>query len=125
MFGAAKLIGGFSFSNDPAALILAAVILGAVNLLLKPLLKLVTLPLNLITLGAFSLLLNATLLYLIVQVVPGLSAEAFLFSGLGINTRYLNLSVPSFAVPALGTVFLASVVISFFMVSLGAIFGDR
>lgn len=124
IFGAAKLIGGFSFSDDPAALILAAIILGAVNLFIKPLLKLVTLPLNLITLGSFSLLLNTALLYFIVQIVPGLLAEAFLFPGFEVSTRYLSLSVPSFAVPALGTVFLTSIVISFFLVSLRMIFGD-
>lgn len=124
LFGAAKLIGGFSFSDDPAALILAAIILGAVNLFIKPLLKLVTLPLNLITLGSFSLLLNTALLYFIVQIVPGLLAEAFLFPGFEVSTRYLSLSVPSFAVPALGTVFLTSIVISFFLVSLRMIFGD-
>lgn len=124
LFGAAKLIEGFSFSNDPAALAFAAVVFGVANSIIKPVLKLITLPLNLVTLGGFSLLLNTILLYSVIQIVPGLSAEAFLFPGFEISTRYLSLSVPSFDLPVLGTVFLASVAISFFMVSLGALFGN-
>ncbi|NIN91396.1 phage holin family protein, partial [bacterium] len=46
LFGAAQLIEGFSFNNDLATLVMAAVVFGIVNSFLKPILKLVTLPFN-------------------------------------------------------------------------------
>ncbi|MBI5133969.1 MAG: phage holin family protein [Candidatus Taylorbacteria bacterium] len=63
--------------------LLAALVLGLVNLLIKPLVKLVTLPINLLTLGLFGLVINAGLLWLVAGFVPGFDIGTFLAAFLG------------------------------------------
>lgn len=124
LFGAAQIIGGFSFGNDVVVLIVAAVVFGGVNAFLKPILKLIALPFNLLTLGFSSLLVNVVLLYLTVQMAPGLSIKAFHFPGfeLSLPFQYPDLIIPPLNIPFIGTLLLTSVVISIFMIVLGIIF---
>jgi putative membrane protein len=64
---------------DGIAVVLAAgALLWLFNLLLRPILKLITLPLNLITLGLFSLVLNTLLVMLADTLVPAISFGGFL-----------------------------------------------
>lgn len=64
--------------------VVAAIVLGVLNLLLKPILFLLTLPITILTLGIFSLILNALLVWLASAIVPGFALagfwSAFLFS---------------------------------------------
>jgi putative membrane protein len=60
----------------PGALILA-IVLGALNLLLKPLLIILTLPINILTLGLFTFVINAALVMLAALVVPGFDVAGF------------------------------------------------
>ncbi len=64
--------------------IVLAVVLGLLNLLLKPIIFVLTLPINILTLGLFSLVINALLVWLAAALVPGFSVAgfwtAFLFS---------------------------------------------
>jgi putative membrane protein len=55
----------------------ASAVLGLLNLLLKPLLILITLPVNILTLGLFTLVVNAVVLLAAVSLVPGLRIEGF------------------------------------------------
>lgn len=122
LFGAAHVVEGFSIGNDVAALASGAIVFGTVNSFLKPILKLVALPLNLITLGSFSFVINAVLLYLTVQIVPDFLITAFRLPGLEISFSSQHLVVPPLDIPAAGSLLLTSVVISLFMVVLGTIF---
>ena len=58
------------------ALILA-VVLAALNLLVRPLIFILTLPLNILTLGLFSFVINALLVLLASEIVPGFSIVGF------------------------------------------------
>jgi putative membrane protein len=58
------------------ALVLA-VVLGILNLLFKPILFILTLPINILTLGLFSLVINALLVMLAALVVPGFAVAGF------------------------------------------------
>jgi putative membrane protein len=60
----------------PGALI-AAVVLGALNLFIRPILVILTLPINIITLGLFSLVINAALVLLAAYLVPGFLIAGF------------------------------------------------
>lgn len=122
LLGAAKIIKGFSFGNDITVLVAAAFVFGMVNSFIKPLLRLVTLPLNLLTLGFSSLLANVALLYLTIRVVPGFTIAASHFPGLDFKSQYLSLALPSFDLPAAGTLLLTSAAISLIMVILKIIF---
>lgn len=57
--------------------IIAAIVLGALNLLIRPLIFLLTLPLTIVTLGLFSFVINALLVLLAALVVPGFSVAGF------------------------------------------------
>lgn len=57
--------------------VVVAVVLGLVNALLKPILVFLTLPINILTLGLFSLVINALLIILVSSVVPGFDVASF------------------------------------------------
>ena len=72
----AYLVPGIAVSGFLTALI-AGACLGFINLVIKPVLKLLTLPINILTLGIFSIVLNALLFWALTLVVPGFSIATF------------------------------------------------
>lgn len=66
------LVPGFGVENFQTAL-LAAIILGVINTFIKPLLLVLTAPINLLTLGLFTFVINAVILWLAAAIVPGLT----------------------------------------------------
>ena len=76
LIGTAYVIPGIQLSGRLPALI-AAVALGAVNLVLKPLVSLLTLPVTILTLGLFSLVINALMFGLAAWLVPGFGVDGF------------------------------------------------
>lgn len=88
----AWLIPGISVSGIQSALI-AIVIIGLINAILKPLVYLITLPINLLTLGLFSLVINALLFMLAGYLTPGFNVEGFWSALLG-SLILSALSVP-------------------------------
>ena len=73
---AAKLIDGVRIPSLGLA-ILAAGILGVVNAVIRPVVLLLTLPINLLTLGLFTLVINALMLQFVAYLVPGFVIETF------------------------------------------------
>ena len=63
--------------------IVAAGILGVVNAVIRPVVLLLTLPINLLTLGLFTLIINAWMLQLVAWLVPGFVVETFTAALLG------------------------------------------
>ena len=63
--------------------IVAAGILGVVNAVIRPVVLLLTLPINLLTLGLFTLIINALMLQLVAWLVPGFVVETFTAALLG------------------------------------------
>lgn len=57
--------------------IIAAGIFGVVNAVIRPVVLLLTLPINLLTLGLFTLVVNAAMLMLVSVLVPGFMIESF------------------------------------------------
>lgn len=55
---------------------LFAIVLGIVNAVIKPVVKLLTLPISIVTLGLFSLLVNLGMFYLAAAVIPGVTADS-------------------------------------------------
>lgn len=72
----AQVIKGIQVEGVLAAFVAAAV-LGIVNAVLRPVLLLVTLPLNLLTLGLLTFLINGLMLYLAGKVVEGFTVTGF------------------------------------------------
>ncbi len=63
--------------NSPATLILAALLLGIVNAVVRPLAILLTLPLTLVSLGFFLLVVNAAMVGLVAAFLPGMAVQGF------------------------------------------------
>lgn len=62
---------------------LVVVIIALINTFIKPFLQIITLPINILTLGLFSLVINALLLMLAGFLSPGFEVEGFLSALLG------------------------------------------
>jgi putative membrane protein len=73
---AAAVVPGIRLDGATVAL-LAGVVLGLVNALVRPVLVILTLPLTLLTLGLFLLVLNAACLGLTAWLVPGFDIDGF------------------------------------------------
>lgn len=73
---ASELVDGLSF-DGAGTLILAAILLGVVNALVRPLLILLTLPLTVVSLGIFLLVINGVMLALVAGLLPGFSIVNF------------------------------------------------
>jgi putative membrane protein len=57
--------------------IVTAIVLGVINLFIKPVVKLLALPITIVTLGLFSLVINALFVILVAKIVPGFSVSGF------------------------------------------------
>lgn len=73
---AAYLLPGVTVDGLVAALVVA-VVLGAINAFIKPVLVVLTLPINILTLGLFTLVIDALLIMLAASVVPGFGVANF------------------------------------------------
>jgi putative membrane protein len=76
LLAVAYLYSGVVVTSFTAALIAAAV-LGALNLVIRPLLILLTLPVTLVTLGLFLFIVNALMFWAAAGLVSGLSVRGF------------------------------------------------
>lgn len=79
---AAQLVSGFVITGV-TPLILAALVLGLINAIVRPILLILTLPLTLVTLGLFLFVLNAFCIWLTSRLVPGFEVHTFLAAVLG------------------------------------------
>jgi len=105
LYAAALIVPGIDFEGDWKGIVMLALIITLLNALLRPLLKLLTLPLIILTLGLFTVVINTLVLMLTSSI-----GQAF---GLG-------LTVDGFW-PAL----LGSLVISIVSMVMSAIFRDE
>jgi putative membrane protein len=72
----AYILPGVKLSGFFAALV-TALILGLISVFIKPLLILLTLPLNILTLGLFTFVINALMIMLTSAIVPGFHVDGF------------------------------------------------
>ena len=77
-----KLSIGVSI-DDLWSAVIAAIVLGIVNTLVRPVLVILTLPITLLTLGLFIFVINAALFYLVASVVDGFYVASFLAALMG------------------------------------------
>ena len=72
----AYILPGIVVSSFWSAM-LAAVVLGLINMLVKPLLILLTLPITIVTLGLFLLVINALMFWLAGSILKGFQVNGF------------------------------------------------
>ena len=72
---AAYLVPGIVYSGGLPQLLLVGLALGVVNLIVKPVVSLLSLPLIMLTLGLFYLVINGLMLYLVAWLIPELQVQ--------------------------------------------------
>ncbi|PIT90501.1 MAG: hypothetical protein COU22_01760 [Candidatus Komeilibacteria bacterium CG10_big_fil_rev_8_21_14_0_10_41_13] len=76
VLGTSYILSGISVNGFWAAL-MTALVLGIINVVIKPILLLLTLPINILTLGLFTFVINALLILLVSVIVSGFSVASF------------------------------------------------
>ncbi len=76
IFLTTRVIHGLSIPDFTTAIV-AALVLGLVNAFIRPIVLLLTLPLNVVTLGLLTLVINGLMLYLVAAVVPNFQIMSF------------------------------------------------
>lgn len=99
------LLVGFSLDNNIRTLVTAAVVLTFLNKLVIPLIKLLLLPINLITLGLFRWVANVIALFLLQTLVMGITISPFYFAGFS----YSGFTIPSFNISLIFSYIITSI----------------
>ena len=82
VYVAAQILSGvIVYIGGIRTLFLAAVVIAIVNLLVKPVVNLLLLPLNLVTLGLFRWVSNLVTLFVVTKIVPDLQIHSFTYPG--------------------------------------------
>jgi putative membrane protein len=76
-----QLFSGVNFANGYQTIVLASLVLTLAGFIIKPLVGLLLLPVNLLTLGSFRWLINVITLWLVTLIVPQFKISGFLFTG--------------------------------------------
>lgn len=67
-------IGGFGTA------VIVAIVMGIVNLLIKPLFVILTLPITILSLGIFALFINAIMIMIVGAIVPGFKVHGLIWA---------------------------------------------
>jgi len=79
VFAAAYLLPGVSVESFTTAIVVA-IVLGVLNLVVKPLLILLTIPITIVTLGLFLLIINALIVLMCSSLVSGFEVDGILYA---------------------------------------------
>ena len=79
VFVASYLLSGVHIDSFFTAVVVA-IGLGVVNIFIKPIVLLLTLPFNIITLGLFTFIINGLMVILVSTFIPGFKVENFLWA---------------------------------------------
>lgn len=104
-----QIFPALSIDGGVVGLLIGAIAFMIANILLVPLIKVLLLPLNLLTLGLFAWLSNVLALYFLVNVLPYFKILPYNFSGY----YYQGFVIPSMELSAFQTVIVVSFVIGF------------
>lgn len=103
-----RFLPGLAYTGGAKSLAIGAVTFMLINFILVPLLKILFLPLNLLTVGLFSWLVNVLALYALTTAVSDFVLLPYYFSG----TTIAGLSIPAMQLSTFWVAVLASLVIS-------------
>lgn len=76
VLAASKIVAGITVDSTVTALVVA-IVLGLLNTFVAPVLKFLTLPITILTLGLFYLLINVAMVFLTSYLVEGFQVEGF------------------------------------------------
>ena len=77
LWAAASLIDGITLSSDFVSVLVVAAVFGLVNAFLKPIAQVLSFPLIILTLGLFTLVVNAVMLQITDALTSGIDVDGF------------------------------------------------
>lgn len=107
-----KITDAIKFSDDYLILFLSAISLTILNKIIKPVLNILLMPINLITLGAFRWVVNLLVLLMVMVLVNSFKVVGFTFPGF---------SISGFTIPRINFPFFWSLILVSFLIEV--IFG--
>jgi putative membrane protein len=102
------LAGVMTYVGGVTTLLTAALVIAIVNLLIKPIINLLLLPLNLVTMGLFRWIANLVTLYIVTWLVPNIQIHSFIFPGLNLTF----LIIPAIPFSAFGAFIVTTLVLT-------------
>jgi len=90
LFALTQILSGVKITGGVETYLLGGVALSLMFLLIKPILNILTLPFNIVTLGTFSFFTNVIILYLLTLFVPKIKVSSFIFQGIS----YSGFTIP-------------------------------
>jgi len=75
----AYILPGVKVDNFLTAIVVA-IVLGIINAIIKPILVILTLPINIVTLGLFTFVINGIVILLVSAIVPGFRVDGFVWA---------------------------------------------
>ena len=82
IFALPYFVEGIEVSSIVTALIVAACLV-FINLVVKPIVTILTLPINILTLGLFSVILNGIFFWFVAQIITGFTVASFVAAVIG------------------------------------------
>ncbi len=76
VFVASYILPGVHIADFTAGLV-ATILLAVVNTIIRPIILLLTLPINILTLGLLTFAINGLLVLLVAKIVPGFTVDSF------------------------------------------------
>lgn len=108
LFLATQLLYGFKLHGGLQVYIMTGIILSLMMLILKPILHIVSMPLNLITFGLASFLVNTLILFLLAIFVPQVVVNPFTLPGIS----FFGFTIPAIRLNQWFAYLVASIVLS-------------
>lgn len=105
LFLTAQTLSGVKVEGGFMTFVFGGLALSLMTSFLKPVLKIITLPINIVTFGTFSFVINIIVLYLLTVFIPQIKVSAFIFQGFSLY----GFVIPKFFL----NTFFAFVVVSF------------
>ncbi len=103
-----RFIPGFSIGSSYENIEIATVALAVINVFVKPIVKILFLPLNIITLNLFSIVINIGVVFALTKLVPTVTISSWQFSGF---SAY-GFSVPGFGFTVLYTFIAVAILLT-------------
>lgn len=107
LYAATRVVSGLTYDGNIKTLLIAGVVFAVINFLMVPLLKILFLPLNLLTLGLFAWLINVLAIYALTTAVSGFAILPYQFPGFTVA----GVIIPAYDLSTFWVAVLASLVI--------------
>jgi putative membrane protein len=115
-----QILPAFSISGSWQTLLFAGLVLSLLMLVIKPVLKILFIPINIITFGLLSWIINVIVVYLLTLLVAQVQVTAWIFPGVAM----WGFVIPQISLSYIASLILSTFSITFFSSLLHSVSGD-